>query len=638
MAQIATYLSRICLLFVLVKASPLASLKHHSSELLDSYDFIIAGGGTAGLTVADRLSEAFPEKTVLVVEYGDVEYARGVFDPPDVLYGPPSTAPRPGVFNLLSLPSPHMKNRRAAVTIGKTIGGSSSVNGMAFDRPSRFDFEAWAKVSSPYFDASKHKWDWDSMLPFFKKSVTFTEPSPESVQEHGYTWNISAYGGSTPIFSSFPPFLWADHSLLRNAWTEMGIETSIECAAGDKEGVCWMPISQHPITARRSHSGLGHYESVISRPNYHILAKHQVTRVIYGNGLAHGPPVVEARSLAGDERINITARAEVIIAAGAFNSPAILQRSGIGSRTVLNAAGVPVLHELPGVGANLQDHSGPTLTWNYTKPLGLFPIASDMLDPVFATDAAEQFNQTPARGPYTLAMGNTGVFLSLPNVTSEYSRIAEDIRSSVANGTAHSYLPDDSESDTALLRGYNQQLSALADLYANPKAPSIEVPWSTGTTLPAFLLHPLSRGTVRINQSDHLAPPILDYRAGTNPVDLDIHLAHLKFLRRSLSTPAMQRYGALETGPGTAMQSDEGLLNYIKETSTLSFLHPCCTAAMLPQELGGVTGPDLKVHGLQGLRVVDISVLPLLVSSHTSTTAYALGEKAANVIIASWKS
>ena len=115
-----------------------------------------------------------------------------------------------------------MNNKTAAVTIGKTVGGSSAVNGMAFDRPSRFDHEAWAKVSSPYFDASEYKWDWDGIFPYFKKvrnfnttwinvnplqSVTFTEPPPEIVKEHGYTWDLSAYGGSTPIFSSFPPFL-----------------------------------------------------------------------------------------------------------------------------------------------------------------------------------------------------------------------------------------------------------------------------------------------------------------------------------------------------------------------------------------------------------------------------------------------
>lgn len=114
-----------------------------------------------------------PAESVLVIEYGDVEYARGVFDPPDLIFGPPSKEPRPGTWNLQSLPNPLMKNKTAAVTIGKTVGGSSSVNGMAFDRPSRFDYDAWAEVSSPYFDDSEHKWDWDGIFSYFKKVGMF---------------------------------------------------------------------------------------------------------------------------------------------------------------------------------------------------------------------------------------------------------------------------------------------------------------------------------------------------------------------------------------------------------------------------------------------------------------------------------
>lgn len=151
------------------------------------------------------------------------------------------------------------------------------------------------------------------------------------------------------------------------------------------------------------------------------------------------------------------------------------------------------------------------------------PIASEMLNFSFTADATAKFNETPARDPYTLAMANTGIYLSLPNITSEYQRIVDSIRSSVTIGTAPSYLPGDYDSDPTLSRDYDRQLSTLADLYAKPKSPSIEVPRATGASLPAFLLHPLSRGTVRLNLTDHLAPPILDYRAGTNPVDFDIH-------------------------------------------------------------------------------------------------------------------
>jgi choline dehydrogenase len=414
---------------------------------------------------------------------------------------------------------------------------------------------------------------------------------------------------------------------MRDAWQELGIRAKKECAGGDKDGLCWMPISEHPTTSRRSHAGLGHYATTMPRSNYHLLVKHQVTRVIYPKGIATGPPMVEIRSIADGQVVTVTTIAEVIIAAGAFQTPAILQRSGIGSKSFLNNANIPVLYELPGVGANLQDHSGPALEWKYIKPGNFSPLPADMREPAFAADTAAGFNETPARGPYTLAMGNSGIFLSLPNMTADYMTIIDSIRSMATDGSASSYLPTEYDNDPTLIAGYIRQLSVLAEFYANPKAPSIEVPWSTGTSFRAIMLHPLSRGTVRLNLTDHLARPILDYRTASTPTDFDIHIAHLKYLRCTFDTPTMRQYGAIETIPGLTIQDDDALREYVKDSMTFSFLHPCCTAAMLPEELGGVVGPELKVHGLIGLRVVDISILPLLVSSHTSSTAYALGEK-----------
>jgi choline dehydrogenase len=403
----------------------------------------------------------------------------------------------------------------------------------------------------------------------------------------------------------------------------MGIRELDECAGGNKEGLCWIPISQHPVTARRSHSGLGHYADVMPRDNYHILVKHQVVRVVYPNAISFGPPIVEIRSLADDTFSNLTAKAEVIISAGTFHSPTILHRSGIGASHILKAAGVQPLIDLPGVGANLQDHHGPAVSWNYTKPTNFDSMPTHMLDPAFAADAAAGFNETPARGPYTLSMSNSAIFVSLPNITAEYMSIIDSIRST--NSTQ--YLPADYAGDPILIAGYKHQLDVLAEFLADSGAPSTESTFATGTSVRAVLLHPLSRGTVRLNATNHLAQPIVDYRLGSNPIDFDVHVAHVKYLRRMIDTPTMKLYGAVETGPGMQIQDDEALREYVKDSMELSFMHPCCTAAMMPRELGGVVGTDLKVHGATGLRVVDISVLPFLVSSHTSSVAYAIGEK-----------
>jgi choline dehydrogenase len=201
------------------------------------------------------------------------------------------------------------------------------------------------------------------------QSVTFTEPSAELAEEYGYTWDLSAYGGSTPIHSSYPPFQWGDHSVMWDTYKEMGIQEPKECAGGHKEGICWVPTSQHPVTARRSHAGLGHYADVIdTRPNYDLLVKHQGVRVVYPKKGAKAP-LVEVRSLEDNRLFNITAKAEVIISAGALHTPTVLMRSGIAGASVLEAAGIPLVLDLPGVGSNLQDHSGPPVSWTCMSPL-----------------------------------------------------------------------------------------------------------------------------------------------------------------------------------------------------------------------------------------------------------------------------
>lgn len=252
-------------------------------------------------------------------------------------------------------------------------------------------------------------------------------------------------------------------------------------------------------------------------------------------------------------------------------------------------------------------------------------MPSDMLNPAFANQAAAEFNMTPARGPYTLAMSSTALYISLPNVTEEYMNIIKEMRRVADDGSAASHLPEGSHSN--LIDGYKRQLHVLADLLENSEAPSVEVPFATGTTMRPIILHPLSRGTVHLNLTDHLAQPILDYRAGSSPIDFSIHIAHLRWLRKVLDTPTMRKYGAVAVSPDPAIQSDEDLKAFVKESMVLSHMHPCCTAAMLPRNLGGVVGPDLKVHGAAGLRVVDISILPFLPSAHTSSTAYAVAEK-----------
>ncbi|KAK7968714.1 dehydrogenase xptC [Apiospora saccharicola] len=545
--------------------------KRQATQLRDQYDFVILGGGTAGLTVADRLSEAFPRKTVLVIEYGDIEYGRGFFDPPQVEPVPGYPGASRWTFN--SLPSPHVNNKTAMVVAGQVVGGSSCVNGQFFDRGARHDFDVWdAATGIEEFDESEHRWSWEGIFPYFKK------PAETSVKEFGYTWDDSVYGGTTPIHSSFPPFQWADHPIVRNAMQEMGIPSRQECAGGDKAGICWVPTSQHPTTSRRSHSGLGHYAAVnATRDNYDLLVRHQAVRVLYVDGQPQGerPPLVEVRSLSNDRLFNVTARLEVIISAGALHTPTILHRSGFGPAEVLQKAGISTVVDLPGAGANLQDHAVSILEWNYTSPLDLSPLPRDMYDPAFLADATAGFDEIPARGPYTLAMRNSAIYIPLANMTAaDFESIITTIKQQLANPPSRHaalYLPPISET----------------------RRPWWRAPFGGGPTslsISPVTLHPFSRGTVRLNATHPLEQPILDYRAASNPLDLAVAVVHLRYLRRIMDTPTMRALGAVEARPGSNITSTEELEEYVRESVQLSTHHPCCTAAMLPRELGAWSG------------------------------------------------
>jgi len=273
-----------------------------------------------------------------------------------------------------------------------------------------------------------------------------------------------------------------------------------------------------------------------------------------------------------------------------------------------------------------------------------------MLNETFAAEATAAFNATPAHGPYTLAMSSSSIWVPLPNISVTYSTIIDDIRH-LANASDPSslHLPPAYGLEPTLVAGYRAQLLALADLLANPRSPSLESAFATGTYASAVLLHPLSRGTARLNltrtaiqnipnpnpqrrtvkltSTDPFEPPILDYRSSSNPIDLSLHILHTRYLRRMVHTPSMQALGAVEVDPGDARQTDAELEAFVRQAAIQSFMHPCCTAAMLPRARGGVVGSDLKVHGAEGLRVVDMSVLPMLPGAHLSWTAYAVGEK-----------
>lgn len=242
----------------------------------------------------------------------------------------------------------------------------------------------------------------------------------------------------------------------------------------------------------------------------------------------------------------------------------------------------------------------------------------------YAAEVLAQFRERPAQGPYTLAMGNSAAYVSLPEITEEYSTIVASIRQQIEDGSALNYLPAGA-SDT-VKNGYLAQLEIIAQALENPEHPIMEAPFATGPAM-GFLLKPLSRGTVLLDPKDHDATPIVNYRTAANPIDLDIMVTYVDFFRRLYATDTWKAIGAVEVAPGANVTEAADLIEYVKDNVVQSLMHPCCTAAMLPREKGGVVDSSLSVYGIAGLRVADCSIIPTLPAAHTTTTAYAIGEK-----------
>ncbi|EFQ31579.1 GMC oxidoreductase [Colletotrichum graminicola M1.001] len=606
----------VCILGGLVEA--LRGRAHHLAkrqvtELRQEYDFVVVGGGTAGLTIADRISDAFPMKTILVIEYGEIEGTVGYYDPPEDGRGASRLV-------ITSPPVASVNNRTATVILGMTVGGGSAVNGQFLDRGSRYDYDEWAHLGSPQFDDSPDTWDWENLGPAFKKSLFLTEPREELAQKYGYTWDASAYTGDS-IEASFPPFQWPIQRIGWQAFEEFGLETPVTCDNGDKHGVCWVPSAQNSETVERSHAGVGHYRRIAkTRPNLDLLVGHKVMRLIIDKNM--GAPAVEFRPVEGGEARTIRPKREVILSAGAIHTPQILQRSGIASAEYLESEGIELVEDLPGVGQNFQDHCATPITYSYDA---LFPAEADVTNnATYAAEAVAQFRERPARGPYTLAMGNSAAYVALQNVTPEWKRIVASIRAQIEDRSALQYLP--AGATGAVIEGYLAQLEVLAQAFEHPEHPILEMPFHADPGI-AFLLKPLSRGSVVLNATDHDSTPIVNYATGANPIDLDIMATYVDYVRHLYSADVWQAHGAVEVAPGADITKHDALIEYVKSTVIQSLMHPCCTATMLPREKGGVVDSSLSVYGISGLRVADCSIIPTIPASHTTTTAYAIGEK-----------
>lgn len=525
------------------------------------------------------------------------------------------------MYDITSAPASKVAGQTFPVYVGNVVGGGSVVNGMAFDRASTADYDAWEQLGNI-------GWNWNSLLTYFKKSTTFTPPLTSNVQDFGITYDTSFYGTNGPVQASFPNFEYPDTKSIWASYKAEGVPLPREHAAGRAVGAYWIPTALQPKTQTRSHARNAYYDPIKSRNNLVLVTGKTVNEVLFNQGLLTGLTAKGVQFVSRSDKSvkQVYAKREVILAAGAVFTPHLLQLSGFGPKSVLSAAGVSVKKDMPGIGANLQDHPNANMFFDLQNLS--FPNPLSILDPTYNTTAWLQY-QTNQTGPMTQAHGSSLAFLSLQTITDKYTQIVQSINTQ----NARSFLPSVYD-DASLLRGFTKQRDIIAQLHSRSDAAVGEFPMVPFGLAIGALQRPLSRGTITLNPSSKNGSPVVQWNTFQNPVDRQILVAMVKWIRQHWARPELAKFSPFELVPGEAAQTDDDIINGLIQQNALqaSFAHLSGSCAMMPASSGGVVGSDLTVYNTRGLSIVDASIIPLIPATHLQATLYAVAEKAADII------
>ncbi|KAK7698498.1 hypothetical protein SLS64_012490 [Diaporthe eres] len=605
------------LIVAVANAAPFYGIHRRQTELLDSYDYVIVGGGASGLTVANRLSED-SAISILVIEAGDFDANEDFFTIPGLAGGAIGTKYD---WNTTYTANPDLGNRSVSIPQGKIVGGGTKLNRMVFDRGSKSDFDRWAELGNP-------GWDYDGLFPYFKKQEIFAPPSDEIVAEWGVEFDPESHGDSGNINVTYSPFFWPLTRNIIDATNELGITIPKDQASGLPIGGYFCPHNIDLTNVTRSSAREAYYNTVEARTNLHLVTGQHVTKLVtasnstgYGGSSSVTVTGVEFAASADAAKSTVGVSKEAILAAGPFFTPQILQVSGIGDSKLHSEIGVETVIDLPAVGHNLEDHVLlTTVATVTTDEVTSSDLASNT---TFAAEALAEYHDQKT-GPYSSPTGDFLLFLPLNTYTNASSLIAS--KAAAQDGTQ--YLPADTPAEVAL--GYKKQQAILAEKLTSNESAVLELIWDAGV-LVLGLQHPFSRGSVKASSSSTFDLPVTSAGQLANPVDLQLLVEAVKYSRVVRNTAAIQELQPFEVLPGANVTSDADIESFIRQNAATLY-HPAGSCKLGPREEGGVVGTDLKVYGSANLRVVDSSVIPLLPATHIMTTVFGVAEKAADII------